>query len=108
MKVQGHGQVAQSFDTKSVAPTVKSNVDTAVDALALQDLSSFPRKNKKSGDIADIPSHIFADNVRPPTVMAKLPEPDERLISTPQLVYCLALLNDSHELDNILEPVARN
>ncbi|KAI8345998.1 hypothetical protein B0O80DRAFT_519047 [Mortierella sp. GBAus27b] len=29
-------------------------------------------------------SHIFTENVRPPAVDQKLPEPDERLVSTPQ------------------------
>ncbi|KAI8345095.1 hypothetical protein B0O80DRAFT_431860 [Mortierella sp. GBAus27b] len=31
-------------------------------------------------------------DVRPPTIDYKLPEPDERLTSTPQLVHCLSLL----------------
>jgi hypothetical protein len=61
----------------------------------------------KSGDIVTIPAHIFAENVRPPTVPAKLPGPDERLLDTPQLACCLGLLSDSHELDNILEPATR-
>jgi hypothetical protein len=32
----------------------------------------------------------------------------ERLSSTPLLACCLGLLKDSHDLDEILEPVARN
>ncbi|KAI8345465.1 hypothetical protein B0O80DRAFT_504373 [Mortierella sp. GBAus27b] len=52
--------------------------------------------------------HIFSENMRPTTVAEKLPEPDERLVSTPQLACCLALLKDSQSLDSILEPVARN
>ncbi|KAG0226146.1 hypothetical protein BGX31_007387 [Mortierella sp. GBA43] len=50
-------------------------------------------------------SHIFTENVRPPAVDQKLPEPDERLVSTPQLVRCLGLLQISQLTDNILEPM---
>jgi len=82
-------------------------VDSIVDTPPARDQASLPRKNKKSNDIATIPAHIFAENVRPPTVAAKLPEPDERLLNTRQLACCLGLLNDSHELDDILEPATR-
>jgi len=108
VKSQELDQVAQAFGAKSIAPSVKSNTDSTLDTPPVQNKPSLLKMNRKETDIAAIPAHIFADNVRPSTVVAKLPEPDERLINTPQLVYCLALLNDSHELDDILEPVARN
>ena len=82
-------------------------MDSVVDTLSVKDRPYPPRTNKTPNDIATIPTHIFADNVRPPTIAAKLPEPDERLLNTPQLAYCLGLLNDSHELDDILEPATR-
>ncbi|KAF9343028.1 hypothetical protein BGX34_007330, partial [Mortierella sp. NVP85] len=66
------------------------------------------KKQKQINIIATVPSHIFAENVRPGTVTAKLPEPDERLANTPLLACCLGLLNKSHELEDILEPVARD
>ncbi|KAG0215397.1 hypothetical protein BGX31_000857, partial [Mortierella sp. GBA43] len=37
----------------------------------------------------------------------KLPEPDERLINTPQLACCLGLLQASHSPESILDPTAR-
>jgi len=82
----------------------KSDVPSNTDTDPSQDIL----KKKQGNFAATIPTHIFAENVRPPTVMAKLPEPDERLINTPQLAYCLGLLKDSHELDDILEPSTRN
>jgi len=74
----------------------------------VKDLSIASKIKRGVNDIAIIPAYVFAENVRPPMVVAKLPEPDERLLSTPQLAYCLGLLRDSHELDDILEPTARN
>ncbi|KAG0213925.1 hypothetical protein BGX31_001181 [Mortierella sp. GBA43] len=38
--------------------------------------------------------------------MFKLPQPDERLTNTPQLVCCLGLLQASQSPDDILEPMA--
>jgi len=52
------------------------------------------------------PAHIFAENIPPPTVEMKLPEPDERLNNTPQLVCCLGLLKVAHSPDIKLEPTA--
>jgi len=45
-------------------------------------------------------------NVRPPIVEFKLPEPDERLNSTPQLVCCLGILQASRLPDVTLELAA--
>jgi len=39
-----------------------------------------------------LPPHIFAENKQPLTIPFTLPSQDERLSSTPQLVYCLSLL----------------
>ncbi|KAF9351382.1 hypothetical protein BGX34_000590, partial [Mortierella sp. NVP85] len=107
VKIQDH-PVKQFFDTKSIALSVKPDVDSAVDAPPVKDLSTVSKIKRGVSDIATIPAYVFAENVRPPMVVAKLPEPDERLLSTPQLAYCLGLLRDSHELDDILEPIARN
>ncbi|KAF9350565.1 hypothetical protein BGX34_001148 [Mortierella sp. NVP85] len=107
VKIQDY-QVAQAFVTKSIAPPGKSAaVNSIVDTPPAKGQATLPRKNKKPNDIATIPAHIFAENVRPPAVTAKLPEPDERLLNTRQLACCLGLLNDSHELDEILEPATR-
>jgi len=53
-----------------------------------------------------VPAHIFAENIRPPTIHVKLPEPDERLDNTPQLVCCLGLLKVARSPDTKLEPIA--
>jgi hypothetical protein len=65
-------------------------------------------KRKQGNNIPTVPPHIFTENVRPTTVVEKLPEPDERLTNTPLLACCLVLLKDSQSLDSILKPVARN
>ncbi|KAF9346793.1 hypothetical protein BGX34_003611, partial [Mortierella sp. NVP85] len=51
-------------------------------------------------------AHIFVKNIPPPTVEMKLPEPDERLNNTPQLVCCLGLLKVAHSPDIKLGPAA--
>jgi hypothetical protein len=53
-----------------------------------------------------VPAHIFSENIPPPDIQVKLPEPDERLIDTPQLVYCLGLLKAVHSTDTTLNPIA--
>ncbi|KAK3809438.1 MAG: hypothetical protein J3Q66DRAFT_405442 [Benniella sp.] len=63
---------------------------------------------KQQRGIATIPAHIFAENVRPPGIEYKLPEPDERLTNTPQLAGCLYLLRPNRSPDDILEPAAHN
>ncbi|KAK3810186.1 MAG: hypothetical protein J3Q66DRAFT_404948 [Benniella sp.] len=60
----------------------------------------------QSNDIAIIDPHIFPVNVRPPTIDVKLPESDERLNSTPQLVCCLSLLKAARLPDFALDPAA--
>jgi hypothetical protein len=107
VKVQDHGQLTQSFDTKSAAPSVKSTKGLIVDTLLAKDQPT-PRKKSKTNNVATIPPHIFAENAHPPTIAVKLLEPDERLASTAQLTCCLSLLKNSHELEDILEPNARD
>ncbi|KAG0221286.1 hypothetical protein BGX31_010035 [Mortierella sp. GBA43] len=54
-----------------------------------------------------IPLHIFPSNIRPPTIDFKPPEPDSRIIDTPQLACCLGLLRTPFELGDILDPTAQ-
>jgi len=56
--------------------------------------------------VSTVSAHIFAENIRPPTLQVKLPEPDERLDNTPQLVCCLGLLKVARSPDTKLEPIA--
>jgi len=55
-----------------------------------------------------IPTHIFAENIEPPTTneQPKLPEPDQCLNDTQQLVCCLGLLKAAQSPDVTLKPVA--
>ncbi|KAK3821885.1 MAG: WD40-repeat-containing domain protein [Benniella sp.] len=55
-----------------------------------------------------IPAHIFAENIGPPKTEFRLPEPDERLNNTPQLVYCLGLLKAAQSADITFSPLAHD
>ncbi|KAF9344861.1 hypothetical protein BGX34_005265, partial [Mortierella sp. NVP85] len=102
-----HPQIAQLSDLKSDAASVKSIMKSTVDTVPIRpEPTSSLKKQKQINITATVPSHIFVENVRPGTITAKLPAPDERLASTPLLACCLGLLNKSHELEDILEPVA--
>ncbi|KAF9362702.1 hypothetical protein BGX34_005659, partial [Mortierella sp. NVP85] len=59
------------------------------------------------GEGTTVPRHIFDVNVRPPTIKVKLPDADETLDSTPQLVYCLNLLKPTHSSDDFMDPVVQ-
>jgi hypothetical protein len=60
-------------------------------------------------DTTKVPRHIFTENKRPPTVEFILPECDERLEDTPQLAYCLGLLQTWRSYpDSILKPATIN
>ncbi|KAK3824840.1 MAG: WD40-repeat-containing domain protein [Benniella sp.] len=56
-----------------------------------------------------IPCYIFAENKRPPAAQFTLPAHGERLKDTPQLAYCLGLLQTWRSSpDSILDPAALN
>ena len=112
-KVQDQFQVAQTLafrsDVASTKGTVSSTTNSTVDTLPFyRPLTPVLRRRNRINNVATIPPHIFAENVRPIALMVKLPEPDERLHNTPQLACCLGLLKSSRDLDDILEPVARS
>ena len=64
-----------------------------------------PQQQRRNAAI--ISSYICAKNVSPPVADFKLPESAERLSSTPQLVFCLSLLQDFRSSDDISDPEAR-
>jgi len=113
VKIQDFNHPTQPIGTRRIAPSLKSTTDSVEDTQSTKTQpakaqSTYSQgKNNKINAIATIPDHIFAENVRRPTIVAKLPEADERLINTPQLAWCLGLLSESHDIE-ILEPVARS
>ncbi|KAG0212617.1 hypothetical protein BGX31_001446, partial [Mortierella sp. GBA43] len=104
----GPGRFAQLSRPTS---TFDTSIDTPSSATEGQDNGSVcpppVPKIKQRPRVATVPDHIFAENVRPPSVDCKLPHPDERLNNTPQLVCCLSLLKVSHSPDHILEQAAQ-
>ncbi|KAK3821567.1 MAG: WD40-repeat-containing domain protein [Benniella sp.] len=72
--------------------------------------SSLPLGNQqKQGDtIVHAPRKILFQNAQPPIIVVGLPEAQERLNSTPQLAYCIGLLQSQQSSDNSLDTVTRN
>ncbi|KAF9353729.1 hypothetical protein BGX34_011404, partial [Mortierella sp. NVP85] len=68
------------------------------------DTAPVNQQQQQQQDVVVIPGYIFARNVRPPTTEFKLPEADERLNSTPQLAFCLSLLQINWLTNEQLEP----
>ena len=66
--------------------------------------SHSPKQDLLSNTTVTIPHNIFTQNLRPPTIAFKPPQPDTRLDDTPQLAYCLGLLQSVHEADETLDP----
>ncbi|KAF9349851.1 hypothetical protein BGX34_001564, partial [Mortierella sp. NVP85] len=91
VKIQDFGHPTQPIGIKRIAPSLKSTTDSVEDTQSTKTQpeeaqSTYSlRESNKINAIATIPDQIFAENVHRPTVVAKLPEPDERLIDTPQL-----------------------
>ncbi|KAI1298869.1 hypothetical protein EDD11_006740 [Mortierella claussenii] len=54
-----------------------------------------------------LPASMFANDYYPQAFHGKLPEPDERLSSTPQLAYCLGLLQASAMSEDDLDTPTR-
>ncbi|KAF9345473.1 hypothetical protein BGX34_004742, partial [Mortierella sp. NVP85] len=65
------------------------------------------QSNKLPMVTATVPDRIFPKKVRS-AVQMKLPDPDERLVNTPQLVCCLSLLKVAKSPGTELEPTAAN
>ncbi|KAF9346615.1 hypothetical protein BGX34_003771, partial [Mortierella sp. NVP85] len=70
-------------------------------------LSNSLNQHIQESAAATIPCDIFPNNVHLPTIEFKPPEPDARLIDTPQLACCLGLLQADTEPDDILDIAAR-
>ncbi|KAI8357682.1 hypothetical protein B0O80DRAFT_424672 [Mortierella sp. GBAus27b] len=69
---------------------------------------SSPQSQFKRGtDVATVPQTVFPRNLRHPAIEFKPPEPDSRLNNTPQLVFCLGLLQTFQDPNDILDPVAQ-
>ncbi len=67
-----------------------------------QHASSASSQGSLGHNIAQIPAHLFAKNVSAPVTRYDLPQADDPLTSTPQLVYCLGLLPGASLADKVL------
>ncbi|KAG0220787.1 hypothetical protein BGX31_010530, partial [Mortierella sp. GBA43] len=98
------GRFAQCLQPASI---VESTIDTVRPLVDQHNAGSVDttllRRDKQRPKVAIVPLHIFADNVRPPSIEYKLPQPDERLVNTPQLACCLGLLKASRSSDHIFD-----
>ncbi|KAG0200122.1 hypothetical protein BGX31_004114, partial [Mortierella sp. GBA43] len=104
--IHDHGRLVQSLlpgfmqSSKGVVGSAGNpQFDGSVDP-------SFVDKQITGRTIATVSSHIFPKNIQLSFSEIKLPEPDERLINTPQLAYCLGLLQAVRSPTDTLEPIA--
>ncbi|KAF9991856.1 hypothetical protein BGZ65_013019, partial [Modicella reniformis] len=109
-KVHELSRLEQSSSAGSLGYSGKTSLDSAAtNKLAIHPLlNSSVSQHTQQYNIANVPSYIFPENVRPPVMEFKLPEPDERLTSTPQLACCLGLLNISLSPGDKMEPTVRS
>ncbi|KAF9968401.1 hypothetical protein BGZ73_000137, partial [Actinomortierella ambigua] len=84
--------------TKPTQPSLKTTASTAVqppletsDSVTTQ--SALGRSATIDVDVS-VTGDFFVQDKNPPVIEYKLPEPDERLVNTHQLVYCLGLLKN--------------
>ncbi|KAG0344987.1 hypothetical protein BG004_004034 [Podila humilis] len=82
--------------TKSTYQTPKTTTSTAVQSPLgtpdSVDTQAVPSRPATIDIDMSVTGDFFVQDKAPPVVEYKLPEPDERLLSTNQLVYCLGLL----------------
>lgn len=92
----------------TLQPTTSSKAEESGSTLELEEplQSSQSSQRSESSEVPTLPEHIFDENVRPPSMEMKLPQPDQRLDNTPQLVRCLSLLKASQSPGHALEPDA--
>ncbi|KAI8355188.1 hypothetical protein B0O80DRAFT_507024 [Mortierella sp. GBAus27b] len=107
VNVQEH--LAQSLDPRNNTLSADGPMGSTVDNSAPGSITLTPPKKggRQGNDIIAVPPHIFSENVAPATIVNKLPDPDERLTSTPQLACCLGILKESRSLGDLLQPEAR-
>ncbi|KAK3810199.1 MAG: hypothetical protein J3Q66DRAFT_443735 [Benniella sp.] len=102
------GRLAQSFKPGGTVDSTGDTLDSVEGSTAVGKANTaFFSLKKRGQDIVAIDSNVFPTNVQPPTTNFKLPEPDERLSSTPQLVCCLGLLQVAYLPNVKLEPAAQ-
>ncbi|KAI8594744.1 hypothetical protein EDD21DRAFT_409602, partial [Dissophora ornata] len=108
------GRVQEPGQSPSLPDNVISSPapDPAVDLSTLHLLPTPPHplpqiQETPSRDIAIIPAYIFAKDMHQPPDINRLPEADERLKSTSQLVYCLGLLQSSKPAEDALDPTEK-
>ncbi|KAI8351396.1 hypothetical protein B0O80DRAFT_511364 [Mortierella sp. GBAus27b] len=104
-------QVTQSSKRNSTVPSIKGAlIPTTATAVVIPSSlvpQNAPIQIKRGTDVANVPDNIFPRNMRLPPIEFKPPEPDTRLDSTPQLVFCLGLLQLDQDPNDMLDPVAQ-
>ncbi|KAF9347828.1 hypothetical protein BGX26_000715 [Mortierella sp. AD094] len=95
---------AMSQDTPhpSITPPTKPNAARNVPSTNVEDVVL-----AESEDPAQSPQAIFAQSVPLPVSRYALPEPGKRFTTTPQLAYCLSLIQPSLVSDDSLNEIER-
>jgi hypothetical protein len=90
---------------------IHSNVANNVQSIRgtpLATSGTLVNQHERGSGAVTIPRDIFPTNVDLPTMDFKPPEPDARLVDTPQLACCLGLLQADCEPGDILDLATRN
>ncbi|KAG0003543.1 hypothetical protein BGZ65_001609, partial [Modicella reniformis] len=106
VKLRQSGQLVQSSRPNSSLLSESTSLNSSVGTVPVN--PSPPTLDKQQRREIDVlPAHIFAEKPQLPAIDFKLPGPDDRLSSTPHLVYCLILLQASHLINDIQDPATR-
>ncbi|KAF9536988.1 hypothetical protein EC957_009125, partial [Mortierella hygrophila] len=91
--------------TKTTQRPLKTTASTAVQSpLETSDSVATQPALRRSATIdvdVSVIGDFFVQDKNPPVIEYKLPEPDERLVNTHQLIYCLGLLKDPPSSDDL-------
>ncbi|UAW64649.2 pentapeptide repeat-containing protein [Mycoavidus sp. HKI] len=90
--VQEQARPIVSSRPSSTFESIKGGFHSHPASATPQHASTADNKGSLGRNIAQIPAHIFAQNVSAPVERYDLPQADDHFTSTPQLVYCLSLL----------------
>ncbi|KAG0046339.1 hypothetical protein BGZ83_008500, partial [Gryganskiella cystojenkinii] len=98
--------------TNATRPPLKTTVSTAAQPPLSTSISVASQPAPGRSAVVDVDASVvgdfFVQDKNPPVIEYRLPQPDERLVNTHQLVYCLGLLKALPSSDDPHQDSARN
>ncbi|KAF9350343.1 hypothetical protein BGX34_001270, partial [Mortierella sp. NVP85] len=96
------------FQKTEQLPQPGGTLTSVLNTPTASQLHQHPESQTQAGGTIHTPRQIFVQNAQPLTIVVGLPEAQGRLNSTPQLAYCIGLLQSQQPSDNSLDTVTRN